>query len=428
MKQKLIQNILLLSIGLLCPFSVLAQRVATLDECLQMALANNVRVKNAANNLEISRQSRKEAFTKYFPSLSASGGGFMADKGLLQMELGPEMQMSLMKNGVLGGVSASMPLFAGGQIVNGNRLAEVNLQVNRLQYNQSENEVKLTTESYYWQVVMLKEKLNTITVVEAQLANLQKDVQASVDAGVTTRNDLLQMQLRQNETESSRIQVENALMLSRQVLAQYIGEESGKIDVAFSMDKVLPEHPQDLYRNPESSLLLTNEYHLLQQNLKASKLQHRMTVGKYLPTVAVGGGYMYDNLLEKEHPFWVGFATVSVPLSGWWGGSHDIRKQKLLMRNAGNQLTDQSELLIIRMQQNWNDLTDAYKQIQIALRSIEQATENLRLNTDYYKAGTCTMNDLLDAQTLFQQSKDRYVESYARYEVKRREYLQATGR
>lgn len=428
MKQKLIQYILLLSIGFLYPSSVLAQRVATLDECLQMALANNVRMKNAANNLEMSRQGSKEAFTKYFPTLSASGGGFIADKGLLQMELGSEMQMSLMKNGVLGGVSASMPLFAGGQIINGNKLAGVNLQVNRLQYKQSENEVKLTTESYYWQVVMLKEKLRTITVVETQLANLLKDVQASVDAGVTTRNDLLQIQLRQNETESSRIQVENALMLSRQVLAQYVGEESGMIDVAFNMEKDLPEHPRDIYRNPESSLVLTNEYHLLQQNLKASKLQQRMTVGKYLPTVAIGGGYMYDNLMEKDHPFWVGFATVSVPLSGWWGGSHDIQKQKLQVRNAENQLADQSELLIIRMQQNWNDLTDAYKQIQISLRSIEQATENLRLNTDYYKAGTCTMNDLLDAQTLFQQSKDRYVESYARYEVKCREYLQTTGR
>lgn len=124
----------------------------------------------------------------------------------------------------------------------------------------------------------------------------------------------------------------------------------------------------------------------------------------------------------------MGFATVSIPLSGWWGGSHDVRKQELQVRNAENQLTDQSELLILRMQQNWNDLTDAYKQMQISMRSIEQATENLRLNTDYYKVGTCTMNDLLDAQTLFQQSKDRYVESYAWYEVKKCEYLQATGR
>lgn len=38
------------------------------------------------------------------------------------------------------------------------------------------------------------------------------------------------------------------------------------------------------------------------------------------------------------------------------------------------------------------------------------------------------MSDLLEAQTLYQQSRDKYVESYARYEVKKREYLQATGR
>lgn len=105
-----------------------------------------------------------------------------------------------------------------------------------------------------------------------------------------------------------------------------------------------------------------------------------------------------------------------------------MKKHKLQVRNAENQFADQSQLLIIRMQNTWNDLTDAYKQIEIAVESIGQATENLRLQTDYYHAGTCTMSDLLEAQTLYQQSRDKYVESYARYEVKKREYLQATGR
>lgn len=75
----------------------------------------------------------------------------------------------------------------------------------------------------------------------------------------------------------------------------------------------------------------------------------------------------------------MGFATVSIPISGWWGGSHDIKKQKLQVRNAENQLQDQSQMLMIRMQQTWNDLNDAYKQVGIALSSIEQATENLRI-------------------------------------------------
>ena len=153
-----------------------------------------------------------------------------------------------------------------------------------------------------------------------------------------------------------------------------------------------------------------------------------MTVGKNLPTIAIGGGYIYDNLMDKDHSYWMGFATVSVPLSGWWGGSHDIKKQKLQIRNAENQFTDQSQMLIIRMNNCWNNLTETYKQVKIAIESIGQASENLRLQNDYYQAGTCTMSDLLEAQTLYQQSRDRYMESYAQYEIRKREYLQATGR
>lgn len=408
--------------------SVYAQRTYTLDECLQQALANNVRMKNAENNKNIAAQDKKNAFTKYFPSVSATGGGFIANNGLFNFEMSPEMQMSLMKNGVIGGVSASMPIFTGGQIVNGNKLAEVGEEVSRLQYNMSENEVRLTTENYFWQIITLKEKLQTLAAVETQLAQLTKDVEASVEAGITTRNDLLQILLRQNETQSSRIQVENALSLSRNLLAQYMGLGSDSVDVAFSMDNQLPENPSNLFEVPENALARTSEYHLLQQNLKASRLQKDITIGKNLPTVALGGGYYYENLMDRDHTFWMGFATVSIPISGWWGGSHDIKKQKLQVRNAENQLQDQSQMLMIRMQQTWNDLNDAYKQVGIALSSIEQATENLRIQTDYYGAGTCTMSEWLDAQTLFQQSRDKYVEAFAQYEVKKREYLQATGR
>ena len=85
-------------------------------------------------------------------------------------------------------------------------------------------------------------------------------------------------------------------------------------------------------------------------------------------------------------------------------------------------------MLVIRMRKAWNDMTDAYEQVAIAKESIAQSEENLRLNTDYYQAGTATISDLLDAQTLYQKSKDKYVESYTLYEIKKREYLLVTGR
>lgn len=404
------------------------QKAYTLDECIQAALTNNVKMKNARNELEMARQDKKKAFTNYFPSVMASGTGFMADKGLVQMDLAPEMHMSMLKDGIAGGVSASLPLFTGGQIVNGNQLAKVGVEVKRLQQNLSDNEVTLTTEQYFWRVVTLQEKLKTLGKVETQLERILRDVEASVEAGVVTRNDLLQVQLRRNETKSSRLQLENALSISRNMLAQYTGLGSDSLEVAFSVDNQLPSRPDSLYCDPESALGLTSEYALLQQNVKASRLQYKMELGKNLPTVAIGGGYVYHNFLPEDQRFWVGFATVTVPLTGWWGGSHALKKEKLQVKNTENQLADQGELLVIRMKNAWNGVNEAYEQMKIARLSIEQATENLRLNTDYYKSGTCTMSDLLDAQTLFQQSCDRYVESYTDYELKKREYLQVTGR
>lgn len=417
-------------------------KVYTLEQCINEAVNNNLKLRNADRQILMSTEQRKEAYTKYFPTISAMGLGYAADKGLVQMDLGGGMAMSLLKHGYTASVTAMQPVFAGGQIVNGNKLAKVGEEVSRLRRGLTENEIRLNTENYYWQAVMLKEKLKTIDQVVKQLIEVKKDAQAAVDAGIRNRNDLLQVQLRHNETRTTRIQVENALHTVCDLLAQMMGHTEGNIDVCNFMevlsgntsdqekasDEIVVDNPQQLFVAPESALQQTNEYQLLDKQVEAGKLQYKMSVGKNLPSVAVGGGYVYNHLMDKSQNNLVGMLTVSMPISSWWGGSHDMKRKKLEIANAMDDKQNQSELLIIRMRKAWNDLGDAYKQVAIAKESIEQSEENLRLNTDYYQAGTSTITEVLDAQTLYQQSCDQYVESVAKYEVKRREYLQATGR
>ena len=421
------RTIILSAALLLAAASAQAQRLMTAEQAVSDALQNNVRMKNADNDLEAARQAKKQAFTKYFPTVSATGIGYMADKGLLEMSLGPGMEMSMLKNGLMGGVSAQLPVFTGGRILNANRLADVGVETSRLQRRMSEKEVVLTAETYFWQAVMLKEKLKTVEAVERQLAKFANDAEAAVTAGVSDRNDLLQVNLKKNETRSNRITLENALTTAKRLLAQYTGHAGDSIDVSADMSGGLPPSPLQLYADPSAALPHTTEYAMMEQNVKANRLKYKMTVGQNLPTVAVGGGYMYDDLMDKSHQFWVGFATVSIPLSGWWGGSHEMKKQRLAVRNAENTLKDNGQLLVIDMENKWNDMNDAYRKISIAMESIAQAEENLRLHNDYYRAGTATMSDLLEAQTLYQNSRSAYVEAYADYQIKKREYLQATG-
>lgn len=401
----------------------------TLDDCLREALAHNVRLRNADNDIRMADQQRREAFTKYFPTVSASGLGLTANEHLLKMDMGGA-ELALVKHGVTASVTAMQPLFAGGQIVNGNRLAQVGLEASRLQRAMTENEVALNTETYFWQIVMLQEKLKTVTRVEAQVERMHRDAEAAVEAGVRNRNDLLQVQLRSNATRQTRIELEHNLLVLTDLLSQYIGHMGDSLAVVSPLTgrDSLPEDPSALYVEPETALQQTHEYQLLGRQVDAERLQYRLAVGKNLPTLAVGGGYVYNHLLDRSENRLVGMVSLSVPISGWWGGSHSMRRQKIRVESAENDRSDRSQQLVIRMRKAWYGVSDAYKQVRIALESIAQSEENLRLHDDYYRAGTDTMSELLDAQTLYQQACDAYVEAYTQYAVKRREYLQATGR
>jgi outer membrane protein TolC len=408
--------------------NIASTRNLTLDECRTYAINNNIKLQNAKTSIEAAQETSKEAFTNYFPQISGSAFGYNANKGLLQMDMGPDMSMSLLKNGILAGVTLTQPVFAGGQIVNGNKLAKVGVKVSELQSEQTEKEVLLNVEKYYWQVVTLKEKKNTLAIIDEMLVSLCHDAEVAVNAGIRTRNDLLQVQLKRNDVASSMLNLDNGLALSKMVLAQYIGMAGQDLDVVITDSiNTVPDFPFDLMVDHQQALLNTPEYRLLEQNVKSNELQEKLAVGKNLPTVGVGVGYMYDNLMDKDHPFGVAFVSVSVPISGWWGGSHSIKNRKAQTFIAQQTRDDASDLLQINMQHLWDDVKDSYQQILIAHNSIEQSTENLRLNRDHYNAGMITMSDLLEAQSLYQQSRDNLVDVYSQFKIKTLEYKQATA-
>ena len=455
----------------------------TLQQLLDSARHNNITLRNARRSVEAAVQQRKEAFTKYFPNISGTGLWFNANRGMAKMEMNPQdmipaeygamlsqmlpaealaalsspIGMSMMKNGTIASVMAMQPVFAGGQIVNGNKLAKVGEEVSRLQLQLSENEVEKTTVQYYWQLVSLQEKLHTVAAVDSLLSDISRKVEVAVKAGVTNRNDLLQVQLRQNDLESQKLKLRNGINIIKLLLAQYCGL-SGSEELRVKSEEfatALPT-PHDTEAAANSSLYTHNsslkdsslftlhsslptlftlnsslntlpEYQLLEKQVEAAKLQQRMAVGQNLPKVAVGAGYNYHNLMENDRTFGMIFATVSIPITGWWGGSHAIKRRKIEYEKAVDQLADNSQLLNIRLQNAANSVGEAYQQLQLAARGIEQAQENLRLNQDYYKAGTSTMSDLLEAQMLYQQALDRRTEAYADYQVKLVDYRQAGG-
>ena len=420
-----------------------AQGTYSLEQLKQLAVENNYALRSARNSIQQSQEVKKSAFTKYFPQLSAIGLGFTASKPFIDVDVNLPAEVtamvpqgisvpsniSLMKNGVFGSVAALQPVFMGGQIINGNKLAKVGVQASEIQLEASEDEVEMNTEQYYWQSVSLKQKLLTLASVHEMLEQLEKDVNNMVRVGAVNRNDLLQVQLRKGEVESTTLEVENSLATVSQLLAQYIGKSDETIDVSLPDGFVfgaVPDLPVTLRQNHQTALAATPQYRLLEKNVESKRIQRSMTIGQNLPSVGVGASYSYNNFLGSKSNA-VLFATVSVPISGWWGGSHNIKKQKLALDNAKEQLQDNSQKLIIRMNNAWNSVETSQKKLKIAHDAIDQAEENLRLNKDYYRVGATKMSDLLDAQQQYQMARDRYTDAYASFQTKLLEYRLATG-
>ena len=120
------------------------------------------------------------------------------------------------------------------------------------------------------------------------------------------------------------------------------------------------------------------------------------------------------------------FATVSVPISAWWGGKHSIRKAKIQQQQAENDRQDAYEKLSVDIQSAWNNLNEAYAQIEIARASLASAEENLRMQRIFHRAGTTTLTDLLDAVTLFTQSSCGLIDACATYQIRIAEYQRKT--
>ncbi len=421
MKKIILAALALLSIST----AALAQRTLSLEECVQLARDNNRALKNAALDVSMADEQQREAYTKYFPEVSAQAMAFYCfDKlikgdGIIPNEIaalgdnfaalaGQSFSYSELNRAYSATLSVMQPIYAGGQITTGNKLAAIGKEVAQLQRELKEKDVEQRVTDNYWQIATVKYNLQTLDAADKQIAEAEKSTTDYLDAGLTTRNDLLKVQLRKQELASDRLKLDNAGHVLRLLLAQMIGLPGEDVDIA--IDTLDAQDPATFFVQSNEAVLTRQELALAQKGVEAQQLEVKNERGKNLPTVAVGvvglhtgfGGLSDDakNYANSSITNAMLMGTVSVPISSWWGGKHAIRRQKMKLQQAQNDALEAREQLQIDIESAWSNLTEAYKQVEIARKSVEQAEENLRMVNDQYRAGTTDLNELLDAETL----------------------------
>lgn len=430
----------------------------SLDDCRQMALENNAKVQNAALDIEAAEQTKKGVFTKYFPQVSINGGAFHAQKPFLDMDIGgsegfnvtfenqrineilqtltnvygpymsmPEINVNGLDGGIVCSAMAIQPVYAGGRIVNGNKLANLGVEAAKLQTQMARNEVDLKTEELYWTIISLQEKAKILVSVNELLDTLYRDASGAVEAGVIHRNDLLKVTLKQSEIKSMELKLNNGMRLAKSALCQHIGIPYDENMILTDTIGDIP-NPQIYHTDHHEAIKNRIEYELLDISVEAERLKKKLIVGEALPQIAVGAGYTCNTLMDKFNTNGLVFATLSIPISGWWEKSYEIKKQNVNYQKAYNQRKDLDEQMLLQMQMAWNDLSESYSQVKISEQTVETAEENLKFSTDNYNAGMIGMSEVLEAQSLLQQAESQLAEDKIDYMIKVTKYQQMTER
>ena len=427
-------------------FNFTQAQTLTLDSCLVLARRNNADIRMSQLDVERARAVKNQAFTHFFPQLQLNGMGYVAARPMISFaledirsndmrdlleaiynvfseETDVNDRLELMKHGFSASVVAVQPIFTGGRILNGNRLASLGEEAASLQAKIKMRDVLEDVESTYYLVVGLKEKEAAVVAAMTLIDSLERVAESALANGLATRADILQISLKRNEINAKRQQLASGIRMSRLLLCNQIGiRYSDSVD--FGGDSLLKMHPTVVELS--GSHLLQQESHrpesrLLEINVESQKLLKKMTKGETRPQLALVGIGYYGNAVRNDlSANAVAGFSLNVPLTDWWGTAHKMKEHNIRIEQAQMAETHYGELMTLEEEKAYNDMVDACMLMRSDSAALQLARENYRLAEINFAAGVTTVSEVLQAHALLLQAENAVTDRRVTYLVARR--------
>lgn len=406
----------------------------SLKDCILLSECNNPYIKNTYLDIQSAKLQKKEVYAEYFPRLSFRALGLRSYDYLIDIVVGPELGQ-LARESEIGGYTKSgynatftlmQPLYAGGRINTGNKLAKVGIKAAELKHEVNLREKREEIEKSYWEVVALEEKRHTIKHLEELLDVLYKDVTTAIDAGVVTESDLLLVKMKKNELKSGKIHLEGGIKLLKMNLFNAIGQGYSLVDGI--ADTLRPHIDKIVLSDRFSSLMPPTEYYipeeefaagvteteLLDVMVEAKQLEKKLALGEYLPTVGVGVSYGYSNFINSNFNA-IGMASISVPISNWGKGSMKLKRLNNDIQKAVNEKEYLTSQLLLQARQLWLNLNVAWEQMKVAEENLALAEKAVYDQMSRFNAGLVPLSDVLMNQTSLFEATENLIDKQIQY-------------
>ena len=467
------KKLFLLTILLSMTFIVKGQTLQSLDSRRALALANNKDLLISNEKINAAHYERKAAFTNYLPNFSATGTYMRNQKefsllnkdqkaalsGLGTNLAGPIQQAATQiatahpelaplisslsgelgavlpaldqvgnslvdalrtdtRNVYAGAITLTQPLYMGGKIRAYNKITKYAEELAQQQHQGGMQEVIMSTDQAYWQVISLVNKKKLAEGYLKLLQQLDSDVEKMIAEGVATKADGLSVRVKVNEAEMTLTKVEDGLSLARMLLCQLCGIDlSSPITLADEDMEDIPLLTTDTHFDMSTAYANRPEIRSLELATQIYKQKVNVTRAEHLPSIALMGNYMvtnpsvFNSFENKFKGMWNVGVMVQIPIWHWGEGIYKTRAAKSEARIAQYQLQDAREKIELQVNQAAFKVNEAGKKLVMSTKNMEKAEENLRYATLGFKEGVIATSNVLEAQTAWLSAQSEKIDA-----------------
>lgn len=433
---------------------VSAQDTLTIQQCRELALNNNKRIQWAVKQTQMAHFRQKSYKANFFPNIVLTGNGLYSTmEGDLNLPGGNLPTFSTAVDGkilptggfayfpgadltydigtvFMGGIRVEQPLFWGGKIQASYRMAALGKQMAELNESLAALNVVVETDKAYIMALKAREMANVAQSYHLALMELMSNVQSAYKHGLKSKNDVLKVQVKLNESKLSLRKAENSIRLANMNLCHWIGKP---LTQTLWIVEEIPE-VETLTKELSHEIVSRPEYALADKKVALSEQQVKLARSEFYPQIGIQGAYNYLHGLKvngrtmfTDGSFSV-MLNVTIPLFHFGERLNKVRSAKAQLEQSRIEHIELNEQMILELTRAENNLEEARLQVDLAERSLELADENRRVSKGEFDAGLESLADLLEAQAFWQQAYEEEVNARFQLYMNYILYLKAMGK
>ena len=423
------QTVLTLSLTLFA-IGATAQRPITLKECILTALSDNKELQMSDSKIAEAHETALSIRGHFLPQVSASGiAGWNSSNGTLldipkfnfDIPLSsssipfnfPGYDIDYRVGGIYhAGITVQQPIYMGGRIASGYRMAQIGENVAHERHELTEAEVVYQTCQAYF-LLLKAQRLDSVATAALTAADeMMRAVGAAGEHGMAQRTDMKKVELARTELQLSAVQAKNGVRLAQRNLCVQMGVKMEDV-VAISI-------PDDFFLQNETtdiSVADRPEYRMLEAQVELNREKLTTARSEMLPQVGVQAsyGYLYGLHVSDKTIFDGGsvtlLASVKIPIYQSGVARHNLKAAKIALHHSELERALIADRMALEQLQAQNLYDEAQLKHEISLSSLSLEEDNLAIIQKQYKVGQATLADLLREQAQLQKKQEEEVES-----------------